>query len=122
MSTELLRLLSEATHQPPWIRPWGRATIHAWGLDGVENDTRSLDLAIAAVNALPDLLAVVDAARRGPRQAGRRPMTDDAVIQAARAAWAASPRRVLVALAGIVAGVFAGYVLLVVAIVMGTPQ
>jgi hypothetical protein len=49
-------------------------------------------------------------------------MTDDAVIQAARAAWEASPRRVLVALAGIVAGVFAGYVLLVVAIVMGTPQ
>jgi hypothetical protein len=49
-------------------------------------------------------------------------MTDDAVIQAAREAWEASPRRVLAALAAIPVVLYAIYVLIVVAIVMGTPQ
>lgn len=58
----LERKLGDAKHPPPWIRPWGAATVRAWGQDDILSDQRNLDLAVAAVNALPDLLAIAEAA------------------------------------------------------------
>lgn len=73
--TDAKNLLAEATPLP-WIRPWGRLTVHAPGHDDLFGrgsgpiPTRpsdaitaqsNLDLAVHAVNRLPDYEAAVDA-------------------------------------------------------------
>ena len=74
--TDLKRLLDEATPLP-WIRLWELLNVHAPGHDdlfgqlvpsihhpGSREAQANIDLAVAAVNALPDLLAAVEALER----------------------------------------------------------
>ena len=64
MTDTLRRLLSEAT-PGPWIRPWGTYSIRqAFGRGGeCTLPQPDIDLITAAVNALPVLLDVAEAAR-----------------------------------------------------------
>ena len=65
MTDTLRRLLSEAT-PGPWIRPWGTYSIRqAFGRGGeCTLPQPDIDLITAAVNALPVLLDVAEAARK----------------------------------------------------------
>lgn len=68
-SAKLRALIAAAFHQPPWCvypptDPWGRGIgAHAtkYNIGGFELDDDNA-LAVAAVNALPELLAVFEAA------------------------------------------------------------
>lgn len=59
----LRELAARAPDSGPWIRRWESLSVHGMTGDGVLAEQRNVDLAVAAVNALPGLLDVVDAAR-----------------------------------------------------------
>lgn len=57
---ELRELLAAAPDSGPWIRKWESLDVHGLTGDGVLTDQRNVDLAVAAVNALPALLDRLD--------------------------------------------------------------
>lgn len=63
MSDDLRAALARAQCPPPWIRRWESIDVHGITGNGVLTHQANVDLAVAAVNALPDLLAALDAKR-----------------------------------------------------------